>query len=122
MNSNGIILWLLLIITIHDGLAQTIHHVSVALHQGTGCPGVLSSAGHNSVMVYPNPAKGKLTVTNARDAQAILIDVQGKRVDVQSIVTDKHVWDVSQILSGIYFIHLGWPTGRTQVMRIKIDK
>jgi hypothetical protein len=86
------------------GFSQQKHQVQAQFN--TVCETLsVSSLEAGKVQLYPNPVKETLFISSNINAQKITVyDVMGKVV--KSIVPDlqNHSYDVSDLLSGIYFI------------------
>jgi endoglucanase len=62
--------------------------------------------------VYPNPAEDKLTVQSQHDGVVMIFDVLGKiEVMSTSVLSGQTVIDISNLESGIYFIHFASEKG-----------
>ena len=86
------------------GFSQQKHQVQVQFN--TVCETLsVSSLESGKAQLYPNPVKETLFISSNINAQKITVyDVMGKVV--KSIVPDlqNHSYDVSDLISGIYFI------------------
>lgn len=66
---------------------------------------------NSNYSVYPNPAKDRVTVSarnnTVLELQIELVDLQGKRIQLQQIINDNTVeLNVTSLKSGVYFIKL----------------
>jgi predicted outer membrane repeat protein len=89
---------------------------------GGVCPGALSYTDYaflivdfnveideneNMISVYPNPSKGDFVVQNAKGANLIISDVNGRVVDSYSnLSSDKEIINLSNQARGIYFLKI----------------
>ncbi len=75
----------------------------------------------NTVTIYPNPAKNRLTVESAFDIGHISIsDIHGQEVKSLDAGADHVVMEVGRLESGIYFVRIYTNEGHLQTKRIQI--
>ena len=69
----------------------------------------------NAVNLYPNPAKDKvkveLTDGQSKINEITLMDVKGQVVMNQSVLEPIYTIDISQLASGLYFVHVNTTSG-----------
>jgi|GEM_PF-33601 len=58
----------------------------------------------NSVFMYPNPVTATTTITGAKNSQLHIYDMNGRIVFTKNSANESEVIDVSNLLSGIYFV------------------
>ena len=64
-----------------------------------------------NVMIYPNPATDKVTVTfNSENAKAEVLDAQGKLVSVHSLTSGATI-DMVELMFGVYYVRLTTENG-----------
>ena len=79
---------------------------TVTLHLVVNSTGI---AGVNNLRlaVYPNPASGQLTlITDGAEGTAELLDINGRRLMLVAVVSEKQTIDVSALEPGLYFLRL----------------
>jgi len=71
--------------------------------------------------IYPNPANNELTIRNAENANIVIYDILGKRVQSASKINVVQTLDVSNLTSGTYFVSIEKNQQRT-VEKLIISK
>lgn len=73
---------------------------------------------HSSpIKIYPNPNNGLLNLESDSEAQVLFIDLQGRIVGHQSIVSGKNQISIEHLENGVYFIQVSHLQGK-EVFRI----
>jgi hypothetical protein len=71
--------------------------------------------------IHPNPAKSELFITAQNTTENLKIkifNIEGKLLSAQSItLQDQKAIDVSQLLSGIYFLNIEDENGNTTIKK-----
>jgi hypothetical protein len=70
-----------------------------------------------SVVIYPNPSSGQLTIETGEDANVKIIDIQGRMMAHFNIKGGVNSSPVDQLLNGVYFVEVVGVHGK-QVFRI----
>jgi hypothetical protein len=73
------------------------------------------------VVLYPNPAKTTVTITNAENANVVIYDVLGKAVLNQNNISLNQEISISNLQLGTYFVKIE-KEGQTKVERLIISK
>ena len=60
----------------------------------------------SQLSIYPNPTNSRVTILNAQNTKLTVYDVLGKVLMTQSINNSNEIIDLSQLLSGTYFVAL----------------
>jgi len=70
--------------------------------------------------IWPNPAKGQLTVSNAAGNYLVIYDVFGREVpfDKLTMTSNKEVVDISGLVSGVYVVQIIAPDGNRKCMQL----
>jgi len=70
--------------------------------------------------IWPNPAKGQLTVSNAAGNYLVIYDVVGREVpfDKLTMTSNKEVVDISGLVSGVYVVQIIAPDGSKKCMQM----
>ena len=77
-----------------------------------------------NVSAYPNPFTGVISLQNNNEGKTLnieLVDMQGKTVLKQNMVTQQQQFDLSAFANGIYFLRV-YDTDNKLVQTLKIDK
>ncbi|MEO9967520.1 MAG: T9SS type A sorting domain-containing protein [Reichenbachiella sp.] len=101
---------------------QTVHSVTVAVRQGTGCPVISSIEKSPHFTISPNPTTEAFVIeTSMSNAEARLVDMQGRIVSKSQLTRRMTEIDVRDIRPGIYVLHV--VNERTsETIRIKIER
>ncbi|MBL7902464.1 MAG: SBBP repeat-containing protein [Bacteroidia bacterium] len=83
------------------------------------CVGISENPGINpsSVKVYPNPNNGLFNVESNTEAKVLVIDLQGRIIGNQSLVSGKNQISIEHLENGVYFLEVSHPHGK-EVFRI----
>lgn len=60
----------------------------------------------SQLSIYPNPTNGRLQVLNAQNTELTVYDVLGKVLMTRKLINSNELIDLSQLLSGTYFVAL----------------
>ncbi|MCB0467305.1 MAG: T9SS type A sorting domain-containing protein [Aequorivita sp.] len=81
----------------------------------------VSENGSSKFSIHPNPAKNELFITAQNTTENLKIkifNIEGKLLSAQSItLQDQKAIDVSQLLSGIYFLNIEDENGNTTIKK-----
>lgn len=89
-----------------DFIAETYNGCSLGMPSKPSFNNIVEE-NYSSLIVYPNPTTGTLTVCNDQVDHMNLVDLVGKKVMVNKIVTGgKSLLDLSQLPNGIYILNL----------------
>jgi Leucine-rich repeat (LRR) protein len=83
----------------------------------TNCPALgLEESVFETILIYPNPAKGILHIENIQLENAILYDALGRNHNIILSTNDnKNTIDISNLAKGVYYIYL--QTQNTTIVR-----
>ncbi len=83
------------------------------------CVGISENPGINGpcIVIYPNPNNGLINVESDSKAQVQVIDLQGRIVGHQSLISGKNQISIEHLENGLYFLELSLPQGK-EVFRI----
>jgi len=68
--------------------------------------------------IWPNPAKGQLTVSNAAGNYLVIYDVVGREVYKTTIISNKDVLNIEQLTPDVYVVQVIAPDGSKRCMQL----
>lgn len=69
--------------------------------------------------VYPNPATGLVNIESKRHLKQVkLLDIRGREVATQQIISNKHTFSVEHVPKGVYFLKVTDAEGNTATQRL----
>jgi hypothetical protein len=80
----------------------------------------ITSVNENSALTiefYPNPAREQVLFTLESDAQVIVFDVVGRKVNEMNAAAGNAQLNVSELESGVYFVNIRYANGSTAVSK-----
>lgn len=66
--------------------------------------GIIDMETKTNIIIYPNPAKDQLTISNANQSNISIYNINGQRLLEEQNVSDLCTLDISDLETGIYFI------------------
>jgi len=73
---------------------------------------------YDNVKIWPNPAKGQLTVSNAANSEMKILNLLGQQVYDATVISNKDVLNVSQLIPGVYVVQIIAPDGSKKCMQL----
>jgi hypothetical protein len=74
-----------------------------------------------SLLVYPNPAQGKLTVETEKEGKLTVYNQLGELIMEQTVLAGKNSLDLSKAGNGLYFLKYSGSAGEKMARLIKAD-
>jgi len=68
--------------------------------------------------IWPNPAKGQLTVSNAAGNVFSICNIVGQEVYKTTIISNKDVLNIEQLTPGVYVVQIIAPDGSKRCMQL----
>lgn len=99
-----------------QGFSQTTHQVSVAVNQPEGCSIVDALDVSQLFEVFPNPATSSITIqSEIQNAELRLVNLEGKEVRVETLVSGNLKMEVGDLGSGAYVLFFDHDNGTEKV-------
>lgn len=61
---------------------------------------------NNRLLIYPNPAKNIINITESKNSQILIYDIFGKNIISKILISDNETIDVSNLESGTYIVKI----------------
>ena len=81
-------------------------------------PAGLAMVSSNEPTLFPNPARGALTVKNAGGAYLVIADITGRQVYTAQIMSDKVTVNFEDLHSGVYIAQLLLAHGEQRMVKL----
>jgi len=69
------------------------------------------------VIIYPNPATGQLTVSNAANCEMKILNLLGQQVYEAAIIADNEALNIGELMPGIYVVEIFDPSTFVKVTK-----